>query len=1217
VKALDPATVPLVNTFLIEASAGTGKTYTITSLFLRLVLEGYSVDTILVVTFTEAATAELRERIRSRLREALDALHQGHCSDPFLSQVVLPGSKEEKKIKRRKLLAALSGFDEAAIWTIHGFCRRVLQDHAFESGALYDAELVTDQQPLFDQVVADFWTLEVSKLPGPWVRYLQKKITPSKLSFLLKKITGHSALAILPKETTAGLTVADFMVLYNNTKHLWHQEKEKILTLLETHPGVNRRSFTKTNRTRWAKEVDAYLSLAEPSRFPEEGGLGKFRQSKLLELYQKLGKKVSEPRHPFFENCEELCCYPVRWLIGFQKHLIEFARNRLRTQKKEQGIYFFNDLIHDLEQALDGQGGVVLARGIRRRFRAALIDEFQDTDQAQYRIFKAIFQNSKHPFFLIGDPKQSIYAFRGADIFAYLQAAKDAKDRSATLTVNWRSDPGLIGAINTLFQEVPSAFGFKEVLFHSVTAREGSQDAFLANDRPSPPLQILHLKNDDEANTFPIPKEWTHRHLPKQVAAHISKLIFESTIITDDTPRKVGPGDVAVLVRTNRQAGAMQAALRQYGIPSVLSGSDSVFSSIEAYELWQVLRAVGTPGNDTQLRNALSTSLFGFSAINIDELRHDDTAWNEWVGRFWDWHRLWQQNGFIPMMESVFEFQTEADAPPLLLLLLSQVGGERQVTNFKHLSELLHGIWMEEQLGMTGMMRWFEKQRTEERRGAESHELRLESDATAVQLVTIHKSKGLEYPVVVAPYLWDGGLHGKRGTAIFHDPAFDHRLSMDLSTSPEAVHRKAALWEEMAENMRLLYVALTRARHHCVVVWGAVKEFETSALGFLLHHPKIVEDYASVQRHIGSLDEAAMERNLAALVPLSKGVIAVSALKNEDGIFYQPEEEKALQLSFRKVNRSIGRRWRFESYSHLVSRAGTVLPEEELERDWDRQVAPSNIQENRMLKASFAANRVPFADFEQGATAGSFFHSIYEDIDFTLQSEDGLGAIVQEKLSAFGFDKDTWSATVSQTMVNTLACQLDAEVPALSLNKIKTDDRLNELGFVFPVSNISDRNSGPVEPIHIAEMIARYGGSAIPKGYEKALFNLSFSPMQGFLKGFIDLVFCFEGRWYIVDYKSNYLGATFEDYSQEKITTAMADHHYFLQYHLYVTALHRYLSYRLDNYDYDTHMGKVYYLFIRGMTPAAAPGFSVFQDRPPKLLIEGLSGLFGEMSTGG
>lgn len=1211
-KVFDTMAVPLSDAFLIEASAGTGKTYTITSLFLRLVLKGSPVQSILVVTFTEAATAELRERIRSRLRAALTALDDGDSDDAFLSQVVKSATGQEKQQWRVKLLAALSGFDEAAIWTIHGFCLRVLQDHAFESGTFYDAELVTDQQSLFDQVAADFWSLEMATLPAPWNRYLQqKKITPAHLASLVNKTAGHSRLVVLPDSVETGLGVADFMRLFAGARDVWHRDKDDILNLLDTHPGVNKKSYTQKNRQRWARGVDEYLAPAEPTHFPEGTDIDKFSQARLLEFHGKIKKEVPEPRHPFFEVCDALCWYAETWLAHFQQRFLRFSRDRLERHKKEKGIFFFDDLIHHLEKALDGPGGRILADRIRSQYQAALIDEFQDTDQSQYRIFRAIFQNSSSPFFLIGDPKQSIYAFRGADIFAYLQASTDAKDRRGTLTVNWRSDPGLVQAVNTIFERAPGAFGFEAVRHHTITPSQGRRNAFLRGEKPVPAFEILVLKSSDIRQAFPISKAEAHEIIPDRVAAHISRLLAEASLEVEEQTKPLGPGDVAVLVRSNRQAGLVQVALRQYGIPSVLSGSDSVFESLEAVDLWRVLQAVASPGNDTRIRGALATSLFGFSAKDMDALRHDDVRWGQWVERFRDWHRLWQTDGFMSMMEKVFDFQPGPDGPPLLLGLLSRVGGERQVTNFKHLAELLHGVWMTEKLGMAGMMRWFDRQRTEGRQDSDAHELRLESDAAAVQLVTIHKSKGLEYPVVVAPYLWDGWLHAKNDKLLmFHEKAFDHRLCLNLGPNPEPCHRQAALWEEMAENMRLLYVALTRARHYCAVVWGPVKDFDTSALGYVFHGPGRVTDYVSAQAHLGALDLTAMENDLALLAAASNGSISVSPLTDEAGVPFQPREDVQSHLFCRARRRVLRRQWRFESYSHLVSQVESKGPVDEFDRD--RVLKQSISEEIHELIGFGASPLIPLVNFEQGATAGSFFHSIYEHIDFTLPNSDELASVVEEKLPAFGFDAGLWRDSVRQAVSNTLTCALDAGDPFLCLNRIPRDQRLNELEFVFPVAKTKAAGPGSVTPAHLAEIIARHGGPGIPKGYAAKIERLSFPPFQGFLKGFIDLVFCHQGRWHIVDYKSNYLGPSYEDYATAKILSAMADHHYFLQYLFYVTALHRYLSCRIEGYDYESHMGKVFYLFIRGMSPKAAPGFGVFQDRPSRALIEGLSGLFGD-----
>ncbi|MBW2366916.1 MAG: exodeoxyribonuclease V subunit beta [Deltaproteobacteria bacterium] len=1221
-RAFDPAGVSLADRFLIEASAGTGKTYTITSLFIRLVLAGYPVSDILVVTFTEAATAELKHRIRSRLHEALAALRQGNCEDAFLHQV-LGNSDAQKAQAVRQVTAALSSFDEAAIWTIHGFCRRVLQEHAFESGAVYDMELVADQLPLYQEVAADLWAGTTSSLPAPWIRLLQDKLlNPARLVPFLTRILGRPDFKLIPDSQVPVFDPLVFEKIYDSARAIWAADQKEIKTLLTSHPGINRQSYNKRNLPNWLSATEDYLSMPNPARFPDDNaGIARFSQSRLLDFHNRMKKDPPQPRHRFFEAVDDLCRYSGRWLIAFQRQLIDDARQILSRRKQDLGVVFFDDLIGDLDRALQGPAGEHLAAGIRSRFAAALIDEFQDTDLLQYRIFNRIFQGGSRPFFLIGDPKQSIYAFRGADIFAYFKAARDTGDRVGTLDVNWRSDPSLIGAVNTLFGRVANPFLFPQVRFSPVKARTDAVNAITREGKKTAALQVLFLSRQDAKVQAPalISKGWINENLPGKTAAEISDLLTGDARIEDPSPRLVAPKDVAVLVRTNRQARLMQSALRELAIPSVISGADSVFESTEAFELWQVLGAAADP-SDIGIRNALQTQLFGLPACDIDVLGRDDRAWTSWVIQFRNWHRLWHSDGFMPMISDVFSGQTDTSTTPRLPALLRRVDGRRQVTNFQHLAELLHGAALDDRLGMAGLMQWFQRRRSGDGPASDTHELRLESDEQTVRLVTIHKSKGLEYPVVFLPYLWEGDrpLHHDSGLS-FHDPADGFRPTLDLGSEKRDSHEPLARQEANAENCRLLYVALTRARHHCVVVWGAVKGFETSSLFYLLHNNgETAGDFGEPATTLSDVDIA---KDLSTLADESNGTIAVRALSVKSGQAYEPTAESGQSLACRKQRRTLEPGWRVASYSHLVSSATAPQLAPEPGQDHDQTVEARRPEPE---KSALQGPLVPLAEFERSAGAGTFFHTLLEHIDFQETDASRVSDLVDRNLASHGFETGRWHEPVLTALSDIVSCGLDRSTgldrtsgldrknPELSLDRICVNNRLNELEFIFPVAHGKDTPAQrPVTGRQLVALFQQYCEPGIPQSYQKALSRLTLPSIQGYFKGFIDLVFVHQGRWYVIDYKSNFLGARLTDYGPDHLAAAMCDHHYILQYHLYVTAVHKYLSGRIEDYNYETHFGKVYYLFLRGMSPSAGPGSGVFQDRPPEKLIRELSNLLG------
>ncbi len=1210
-RSLDPLTLPLSGSRLIEASAGTGKTYTIASLYLRLVLAGQAVGQILVVTFTEAATAELKDRLRRRLREALDAFvaYDGG-DDPFLQALLTRIPLGEHPRARRLLQAALSGFDEAAIMTIHGFCLRALQENAFESGAAFDARLVTDPHPVYQDIAADFWALEVYDLPMAWVRFLaRRQVTVDRLADVFSRVAGHPDRLVLPPTEMVG-HVALFETLYREARHIWRLKRDELTQLLATHKGVNRRSYNRPNLERWLGDVDEYFAGEDPATLPNDTHLEKFSQQRLCAMAGKMKDAPAPPRHLFFSLCERMLFLAEQWCVQFQRRFLDFARKALAQRKEQMGIRFFDDLIQDLDAALSDFAGPVLARHIRERYRVALIDEFQDTDKAQYRIFKTIYAQQNLPLFMIGDPKQSIYAFRGADVFAYLQAAGDAREAVFTLDVNWRSDPALVGAVNVLFdvRRVPLPFGMEGIGYHPVRPRPGACDALRIDGRFAPPLTFLYLGPETfgDATSQRISKQQMDAVLPGMVAADICRMLERGALDTGGGAAPLQPGDIAVLVRTNRQGRMMQAAFRAAGLPSVLTSRDSVFSTPEAEAFWQVLRAVAVPTDETRLFTALATQLVGLTAETIDRLRAGDARLEWWVLRFRQWQRTWQETGFIRMAHQLFAETAPDHSDGILMRLLSFPGGERQVTNYQHLAELLHAAAVSEHLGQEGLMRWFERQRSGREETSADQELRLEGDRLAVRIVTVHKSKGLEYPVVYLPYLWDGALRGqKEAPAECHQPAHGNRPVLDLGSACLEEHLAQAGREEMSENLRLLYVALTRARHACRVVWGPVKAFETSALGYLLHRSREHGDPEAAAAYLSTLPPAQVAKDLDALAAKHPACMGIAAMVPGTAAHYAPPPQAAPRLTCRTLEVLPVRRWRVESFSRLAAESGApVSPDEEMGIDRDRRAQDADTPplDNGGVPPESAT--VPLATFGRGRDAGTFFHSLYERMDFADATAETIRPLVSEALDGHGLDRQAWAGPVAAAVADTLQCPLDPQVPGLRLGALSRQQRLNELGFVFPAA-------ASVSPKAVAAVFRRHRSDRVPPDYPGRIGALGFGAFQGVLKGFMDMVFSYQGRWYLADYKSNFLGEQFGAYAPLRLTEAMAAHHYFLQYHLYLVALHRYLAYRIPGYDYAAHFGGVYYLFIRGMSPATGHAVGVFRDRPKASMVQALSDIFG------
>ncbi len=1221
-ETFDLTETPLEGINLIEASAGTGKTYAISGLFLRLLLEkNLTIDQILVVTFTEAATEELKDRIRNKLRETVAAFSGGRTEEKFIQSLI-------RKYKREKppehlitsLQNAIRDFDEAAIFTIHSFCKRMLHEHAFESGTLFDTELVGDQERLKREIVEDFWRTHFYDESRIFVNYLlDRKISPESLLFFLRHKLSQPDMHIVPRpvfhqgeETSdASYQEREYRVSFDAAKTCWLSEKDVVEHILMTDEGLNRNQYRRTSIPAWVREMDDYLHSGE-DRLPIPD---KRRRGQVFEKFEKftrtglrdgVKKKFAPPAHRFFDRCEDLKEKKERLTVRFDKRLLDlkielfrYVKAELQKRKETQNILSFDDLLLNLQVALRKEGES-LAEKIRTRFRAALIDEFQDTDPVQYDIFKRIFgsrlltpdsdpPNEAPILFLIGDPKQAIYGFRGADIFAYMDAAEHSESRY-TLGENWRSEPSLIQGVNTIFENAPLAFLYEEIPFFPVRpAKDKKHIAYLKINRKSdPPLQFWFLK-DKEGGKKTMGKEQARKLIYQAVAGEISRLLDKRNKVSlGGNPLK--PGDIAVLVRQKRDAAPVQKRLSELGIPAVLHTEANLFDSHEAVEMERVLSAILHSGNERLLMAALATDMMGVSGERLNALAEDEREWEEWLVKFRNYHHIWHSSGFIQM------FRQLASQEKILPRLMAFPNGERRNTNLLHLSEILHQVSLERKGGMAWLVKWLSDQRDQTAERLKEYQLRLESDENAVKLVTIHKSKGLEYPVVFCPFMFgDSKIRDKDETGfLFHDEENDRRLTLDIGSEDMEKHQKCSEQELLAENLRLLYVALTRAENRCYLVWGRIKDAGTSALAYLLHHPggSGADVLSTTEMTFEALSDAEVRRDVKAIEEKSLGAIRVSDMPADARQLLLPLSEDAEKLDNRKFSGKIGHHFRVASFSSLTSgRAhGSELA------DHDAQTGPEIHEEPEEWGAD--EDPLNIFSFPKGARAGTFLHEVFEHFDFTEEAPSVLEGLVSEKLREYDFDP-VWENTICDTVRKTLSVPLEQERADFTLSKIRNEDRLNELAFYFPLNRIS--------PQILRHIFETYAGDALPQDFPEYIERLEFSPVRGVMKGFVDMVFQFQEQFYLVDWKSNFLGSRVEDYHQYQLIESMKENYYILQYHIYALALHRYLFVRKPGYTYEKDFGGVYYIFLRGVDPEKGPDFGIYRDRPSRALMEALS----------
>ena len=1189
IRGFDLLESPLEGTNLIEASAGTGKTYTIAGLFLRLILEkGFSVNDILVVTYTVAATEELRDRIRKKIREAMGGFSSGSSPDEFLNGLVQKNPDPQGAV--RLLQEALHDFDEASIFTIHGFCQRTLHESAFESGSLFDTELIPDQERLNEEIVLDFWRLRFYGAPLEFVAYAQTKgISPKYFLKLLGKGTTHLDAQIVPEIKGGRLTsLEDFRRSSERLKEEWPKAREEILKIFGS-PAL--KYYTNPQ-----KHIDAMDGcIANGIGLPLFKEFEKFTPDKLA---ANTKKNCATPKHPFFDLCEDLQKKAMalasemdRQILFLKRDLFRYLQKELPARKERENIQSFDDLLIRLRDALEKKGGDDLAKAIRTRYRAALIDEFQDTDPVQYAIFKSVFRGEENILFLIGDPKQAIYSFRGADLFAYMRAAGHVNSRY-TLTKNWRSESGLIMAVNTIFSNGKNPFIYDAIPFEPSTAKEHrEQDSLKINKKAEPPFHLWFVDAKKIADADkPITKGQARSLIPEAVAGEISRLIGlgkEGRALIGDRPLR--EADIAVLVRRNSEARLVQESLIALRIPSVLHSMGNLFDTDEALEMSRVLSAIGSPNHEPFLKVALTTNMLGKGGEDLEKLGRDEAEWEDWVVKFREYNELWEKRGFIRMLR-YFLLKEK-----VRLRLLSFPDGERRLTNILHLAEVLHQESNEKKLGMVGLLKWLRQQRDPESPRLEEHQLRLESDANAVRIVTIHKSKGLEYPVVFCPFNWDGSEIGKKGEFLFHDPGDDWKINLVLNPE-ENPNRMLGEKEILAENLRLLYVSLTRAKNRCYLIWGRFNEAGTSAPAYLLHPPEgNPEDIvAATGEKFEGLTDADIRQTLKELARNAKGAIQLSDLPLVPGERQRPVPEAGRDLFFEEFSGHIKRDWRIASFSLLVSdreketktpsHAAIDLP------DYDQGISLQETIPAQEPSGIFA--------FPKGARPGTLLHDIFEKIDFSEKGIPSIEEIVVGKLKEYGFEIH-WQETVCEMIGKVLAAPLQPGENGLTLSKIGKVDRLSELEFYFPLEPITHRK--------LKTVFAEHGGPEITGDFPEQIEKLDFAPVQGFMKGFIDLLFHFQGKYYLVDWKSNFLGNRVEDYGKKTLLREMKENFYILQYHIYTLALHQYLKNRVSNYDYEKHFGGVFYVFLRGVDPERGPDFGIYRDLPTKKLIEALS----------
>lgn len=1125
-KDFNAATVALKESNLIEASAGTGKTYSIAILVLRLVLEQQlPVKNILMVTFTKAAVAELEARIRLFIRTAYKAslgkpVHDHNIKELVNKAIGEAGKKNiDKGIKivQQVLREAVLFLDETSVLTIHGFCQQTLQEFTFETNQLVGAELITDTNPLLEAALNQFWrrhvtTMNVKLLERVWYGDMK-----GKLQKLLKEhLSGKHYLGFNPKEDYT-ITAKDQSKWLMELAKL--DEKEKYVTDgLHVHVRKNYLPLKALCEGNTYAKKSLLPLIQKPLEFIEY--ISEKRGSGYI---QKLFPDIIKKLHAITEAVErrqELLDVIHRQLYGLA---IKEVSDIIALYKERNNILNYDDLIGNLHTALVKKDNPQLEAMLRNKFNAVFVDEFQDTDRQQYEIFEKAFGRDTILFF-IGDPKQSIYGWRKADIFTYFQAKNKVKE-VFSMNQNFRSSAVYIEAMNRFFllnNKFDTFFFAKEkdtIEYIPVESPpENTKGNFCKSDIPEIPFVIRTLPKKEIAAT---------------AAAQVADLLLNKAyrIKTEKGERGLLASDIGVLVRTKWQGMEIKAALSRLGVPAVTLDDSKVLQSEEASYLLYLLEAVEEPARST-INRALLSPFTGYNIENILSL--DDEAV---MALFKKYKVRWLTDGiYSALMDFLADFGVRH-----VLLRSNSEDGERIITNFMQLAELVHHIESRKSLSTVEIIAWLRRSIDGMATEGDEYIQRVENDEEAVKIVTIHKCKGLEYNIVLAPYL-EFTTENWFDFVSFRDPATGEYIGAETDRLTDEQFK----WQQQQaeqENRRLLYVALTRAIYKCYI--------------FLSDNGK--------SSTLAAFTCALSEKSNHLILRENGGIAAPAGV-------YHLEKERKIAEGAAPVRFSLQQpNWRRVSYTMLAAKT-------------------THAPKNYNVFGNDAYDTFIFQSLRSGAKTGELIHFLLENIHFADDSR--WTTWIEEGIRRFApSQRELYLPMLRQLLSEVLNARIQINETAFTLSTINRNRRINEFEFDFPVS------------LFHPSALNALDGTSIPVTVRDFPVQL-----EGIMNGKMDMFFEHDGRYYILDWKTNHLGTDPTNYSINALTEAMRENNYHLQYLIYTLAVKKYLQSRIPGFDYQKQFGGVIYFFVRGVRAGSENG--IYTIKPSVEIMKKVEGIF-------
>ncbi len=1112
-------------TTVLEASAGTGKTYTIAALTARAIAEGTAeLNQLLLVTFGRMATNELRLRVRERLVYVESCLADAMARRVATAQLgpleamLTTGHPDELACRRQRLSRALAEFDAATIATTHEFCLQMLDGLGVLGDREPHATVVEHLTDLTREVTTDLYLRRYAASGSPPMSY-------------------DEALEIANQAVEA------------------------------VH----------------ARLVPTGLAPDDPSAS---------------------GERVA---------------------------FATAVRQEVERRKRAGRLFTYDDMLTRLRDALaDPEHGKAAADRLRQRYRIVMVDEFQDTDPIQWEILRRAFHGHS-TLILIGDPKQAIYAFRGADVFSYLDAVQQA-DQVRSLTVNRRSDQALVDALDVLLGD--AALGDERIAIRRVTAEHQQRRLSPSGDKQDIVAPVRVRVMPHQADAEKVPSVGTIRpQIADDLVADVTALLASGAQLLDaGSSRSVVPSDIAVLVRKNERGEAIRDRLVAAGVPAVMYGASSVFGSPMAQD-WLTLLLALEQTRQQSVRQAALTCFFGWTFAELASASEESLI--ELTQRIRWWGKVLRSRGIAALLETA----TADEQIPERLLSLR--GGERMLTDLRHLSQSLHAAMASGQLGVGALVEWLRARISEAHDNAVPEGTRrLETDAKAITILTVHRSKGLQFPIVYLPEAWDRYANGSDEGRILrlHEPTpqlgsgSSGGCVLDVGGRhgpgrPERFSRYRE--EEAGEDLRLLYVALTRAQCQVVTWWAP--SFNTPASALHRFASRKPTDPASPNALYPLNGDPFVSRELGP-------GFSVETMTPRTPTEWQSVTEPPPVLRVRGFDRELDLSWRRTSYSALTAAAhgaDTPIPavssEPDLKREDDESAATTTVVPAELEPTTATEGGLgepsPMHHLPSGAEFGTAVHAVFERVDATAAD---LPAALRQACAltlAQGPAATMTADALASALLPAFRTPLGPLADEQRLCDISRGDRLAELSFEYPLTG-GDMTNAEVSLGMVGPLLRRHLAPSDPlTGYPDSLDDpaLSMQALRGYLTGSIDAVLRIRRddgppRYLVVDYKTNWLGGfdgevlKIGDYTPVRMAAAMMSAHYPLQALLYAVAVHRMLRWRQPDYDPAVHLGGILYLFVRGMAGPETPRVEgvpcgVFSWRPPAPLVVELSAL--------